>query len=49
MKKNESVFEYLIAVKELALRGSIEPEFLVQYIINEITDDVDSKAMMYGT
>jgi len=36
-------------MKELAARGKIEPEALIQYTIDGITDDIQNKLILYGT
>lgn len=49
MKKNEGVREYSIAMKELASRGLIEDDALIDYIIRGIEDEPANKVMLYGT
>lgn len=49
IKKNEGVREYSIAMKELASRGSIEDDALIDYIIRGIDDEPANKMMLYGT
>lgn len=36
-------------MKELVARGKIEPEALIQYVIDGITDDTLNKLILYGT
>ncbi|KAH0819188.1 hypothetical protein GEV33_003603 [Tenebrio molitor] len=38
MKKEESVQQYLLAMRELASRGSIEVDALIQYVVDGIPD-----------
>lgn len=40
--------EYFLIMKELAARGSIETEALIQYIIDGIPDDSGNKVVLYG-
>lgn len=47
--KEETVQEYHYAMKELAARGKIEPEALIQYVIDNITDDMLNKLILYRT
>ncbi|XP_018366004.1 PREDICTED: uncharacterized protein LOC108763139 [Trachymyrmex cornetzi] len=39
LKKEESLQEYYLAMKELASRGKIESEALIQYVIDGVADD----------
>lgn len=47
-KKDEGVREYSLAMKELASRGTIEEDALIQYIIKGISDEESSKIILYG-
>ena len=47
--KNESIHEYFLIIKELASRGKIENDALIQYVIDGIPDDTNNKIMLYGT
>lgn len=49
MKKEETVQEYYFVMKELASRGKIEQESLIQYVIDGIQDDTNNKLVLYGT
>lgn len=49
MKKGEGVREYSLAMKELASRGSIEEDALIEYVINGIPDDAANKVRLYGS
>lgn len=49
LKKEESLQEYYLTMKEIASRGKLEPEALIQYIIDGITDDTQNKLVLYGT
>ncbi|KYM96453.1 hypothetical protein ALC62_12891 [Cyphomyrmex costatus] len=48
LKKEESLQEYYLLMKELASRGKIESEALIQYIIDGIVDDTQNKLVLYG-
>lgn len=48
LKKEETVQEYYLVMKELASRGKIEQESLIQYVIDGIQDDTNNKLMLYG-
>ena len=48
MKVGESVQEYYLVLKELASRGNIDDEALMQYVINGIQGESTSKAVLYG-
>ncbi|KAK9754475.1 hypothetical protein QE152_g1203 [Popillia japonica] len=49
MKEIESAQEYLLVMKEIASRGSIDDESLIQYVINGIADDDPNKIVLYGS
>ncbi|XP_023234497.1 uncharacterized protein LOC111634047 [Centruroides sculpturatus] len=49
MLPNESVQEYFFKMQELASRGKIEPDGLIEYVISGIRDIPSNKAMLYGT
>lgn len=48
MKKEETLQEYYLVMKELASRGKLEPDVLIQYVIDGIQDDTNSKLVLYG-
>lgn len=48
LKKEETLQEYYLVMKELASRGKIEPEVLIQYVIDGIQDDTNKKLVLYG-
>ncbi|XP_037957425.1 uncharacterized protein LOC119687237 [Teleopsis dalmanni] len=48
IKKNESCQEYFLNMKELASRGNIEEEALMQYVIEGINDLNINKIILYG-
>lgn len=48
MRREESVQEYYLVMKELASRGNVEDEALMQYVINGISGDQSSKGILYG-
>lgn len=49
-KKNysETVQEYALIMREIGSRASIEPEVVIQYIIDGIQDDTSDKIALYG-
>lgn len=47
MKPNESVQQYYLVMKELASRGSIDVESLIEYIIDGIPDATANKVVLY--
>ncbi|KAH0818269.1 hypothetical protein GEV33_004522 [Tenebrio molitor] len=47
MKKEESVQQYLLAMRELASRGSIEVDALIQYVVDGIPDYTNNKMSLY--
>lgn len=47
MKADESVHQYYLIMKELASRGRIEDEALIQYIIDGIPDSTTNKIVLY--
>ncbi|KAK9721684.1 hypothetical protein QE152_g20762 [Popillia japonica] len=49
IKKSESAQEYLLVVKDIASRGSIDDESLIQYVINGIAYDDLNKIVLYGS
>ncbi|XP_023229793.1 uncharacterized protein LOC111630025 [Centruroides sculpturatus] len=49
MLPNESVQEYFFKMQELASRGKIEPDGLIEYVISGIRDIPSNKAMLSGT
>ncbi|XP_037958018.1 uncharacterized protein LOC119687677 [Teleopsis dalmanni] len=48
IKKDENVFEYFYQMKDIASRGNIEDEALIQYIIDGIRDGYVNKMILYG-
>lgn len=46
--KNETVQEYFLIMREMASRGNIEDDALIQYVIDGISDDPGRKAILYG-
>lgn len=48
IKKDESVYEYFLSMKELAGRGSIDDKALFEYTIDGINDDVNNKTVLFG-
>jgi len=48
MKKEESVQEYYLSIKELASRGNIDKESVIQYVIDGIADEETNKILLYG-
>ncbi|CAK9817732.1 Transposon Ty3-I Gag-Pol polyprotein [Anthophora plagiata] len=47
MQRNESVHEYFLVMREMAARGGIEAEALIQYIVDGIPDDPCRKSQLY--
>ena len=47
LKKDESIQEYYLTMRELASQGGIDVESTIQYIIDDIPDG-SSKVMLYG-
>ncbi|XP_046141945.1 uncharacterized protein LOC123987838 [Osmia bicornis bicornis] len=45
---HESVQEYYLTMKELASRGSVEEEALIQYIVDGVTDDTPNKFILFA-
>jgi hypothetical protein len=48
IQKKETVQEYFLIMKELASRGNVEDNALIQYTIDGITDDTSNKIILYG-
>jgi hypothetical protein len=48
IQKKETVQEYFLIMKELASRGNVEDNALIQYTIDGITDDMSNKIILYG-
>ncbi|XP_060666636.1 phosphatidylinositol 4-phosphate 5-kinase-like [Drosophila nasuta] len=48
MKRSESVLEYLLIMKELATRGNIDDEAIMQYVIDGISDRSVNKSILYN-
>lgn len=49
LTRDETVQEYYLTMKEMASRGKIEPEALIQHVIDGISDDSSNKLVLYGT
>lgn len=47
-KKEESVQEYTLVMREIASRANVENEAIIQYIIDGILDDQVHKYVLYG-
>ncbi|KAG5862296.1 hypothetical protein JTB14_027695 [Gonioctena quinquepunctata] len=47
-RREESVEEYVLIMREIGSRANIESEVLVQYIIDSIQDDTSNELVMYG-
>lgn len=47
-KREESLQEYFLVMKEIASRGDIEQASVFQYVIDGIDDDSGSKLLLYG-
>lgn len=47
LKKEETLQEYYLVMKELASRGKLELEVLIQYVIDGIQDDINNKLVLY--
>jgi len=47
LKRDESIQEYYLSMRELASQGNIDVESVIQYIIDGIPDS-NSKVMLYG-
>ncbi|GFV36569.1 hypothetical protein TNCV_2260881 [Trichonephila clavipes] len=50
MRPNESVFQYLVAIRELSNRGQgfLDETSIMEYCINGIPDSPSSKLILYG-
>ncbi|KAJ3661337.1 hypothetical protein Zmor_005736 [Zophobas morio] len=48
LRKDEDVHEYFLSMRELASRGNVEVEALIQYIIDGINDSLTNKVVLYG-
>lgn len=48
MRKNETMQEYYLHMRELASRGSVEETAVIQYIVDGIYDDVNNKVFLYA-
>uniref|UniRef100_A0A6P7GGN0 Uncharacterized protein LOC114336875 n=1 Tax=Diabrotica virgifera virgifera TaxID=50390 RepID=A0A6P7GGN0_DIAVI len=48
LKKDESVQEYVLHMREIGSRAYIEEEVIIQYIIDGIQDDTSNKIVLYG-
>ncbi|GJQ66656.1 hypothetical protein Trydic_g4625 [Trypoxylus dichotomus] len=48
MHKNETLLEYFLHMKELANRGSIEEAAVIQYVVDGIYNDVNSKMVLHN-
>ncbi|KAF6205419.1 hypothetical protein GE061_019591 [Apolygus lucorum] len=47
-KREESTQEYLIRMREIASKGSIDDESLIQYVIDGLPDSTSNNAILYG-
>ncbi|KAJ8975634.1 hypothetical protein NQ317_015321 [Molorchus minor] len=47
-KKEESVQEYVLTMREIGSRANIEHEVVMQYIIDGIQDETSNKIVLYG-
>jgi len=47
IEKSETSQKYYLVMKELASRDKIEPEALIQYVIDGITDDSNNKCVIW--
>lgn len=47
-KKEESVQEYILVMREIGGRANIDPEVIIQCIIDGIQDEVANKVILYG-
>ena len=47
-RKEESVQEYVLVMREIGSRANIEPEVIIQCIIEGIPDDSANKVVLYG-
>ena len=47
-KREESLQEYFLVMKEIAARGSIETEALIQYIVDGIPEEASQKMTLYA-
>lgn len=48
MRRDETVHEYFLTMKEIANRGAIEDEALMQYVIDGIRDEHSNELILYG-
>lgn len=50
MRNSETLFEYLIAIREIASRGNncIDESSIIDYCINGIPDSMNNKIVLYG-
>ncbi|XP_071052496.1 uncharacterized protein [Onthophagus taurus] len=47
-RKDETITQYLLEMRQIASRGYIEEDALIDYIIDGITDDEVNKTVLYG-
>ena len=47
LKRDETLQEYYYAMKEIAARGKIEAEAPMKYVIDGISEDAQSKIILY--
>ena len=47
-KKDETVSQYLLSMRELATRGEIEDAALIEYVIEGLPDEEINKTVLYG-
>lgn len=48
MKREETVQEYFLTMRELASRGAVESDALFEHVINGINDEPSNKIILYG-
>lgn len=42
------VQEYTLVIREITSRAHIDPDIVIQYVIDGITDEVGNKIVLYG-
>nr|XP_022901006.1 uncharacterized protein LOC111414058 [Onthophagus taurus] len=47
-KKDETLWQYLMKMREIAAEGDIEEEVLIEYVTEGIVDDEINKTILYG-
>ena len=48
LQRGEHVYEYFLIMRELASRGNLEDEALIEYILDGIQDNSHNKTILYG-